>query len=224
MGRDKEVYQSVVDKQNMEEDAMIESEYINNNLQLIQKEIEPHSKDIFEIISRDLQQGNIHEGGMMYMITLESYNRSLTYALELKQKVKPDYEQAYEIVDPNFDLDLVDWNNHEEVKKIPRVTVIKKIQTRKYHTINMYENRETNEITKIKEPLFEIPLLKTHILDSPLERGSHFVVVSNSVEGFLRKNRRTITRDINSKSTDSIEAGKPIIYNKQSRDNQGGSW
>jgi hypothetical protein len=224
MSREKEIYQSVVDKQSIEEDSIMESEYINNNLQLIQKEIEPHSKDIFEIISRDLQQGNIHEGGMMYMVSLESYHRSLTYASQLAQKIKPDYEQSYEVIDPSIDLSKVNWSNREEIENLKRVIITKKIQTRKYYTVENYEDKETQKMIEVKETVTEIPLLKNHILNSPLERGAHFVVVSNSVEGFLRKNRRTLTRDINSKNMDSIEAGKPIIYNKQSRENQGGSW
>jgi hypothetical protein len=217
---------NTIDRQNIEEDAMMEREYINDNLQLIQKEIEPHSKDFFEIISRDLQQGNIKEGGMMYLVTLESYHRALTYTKGLKQKLTKTKKDKYRIVDPKFDLKSIDWSDEDSVKTIPIIEVEKEIVKAVPKIVNTYRDNKTGKYIDVEEELEHIAFLKEHLLDSPLERGSHFVVVSNSVDGFLRKNRRTIAREVNAKSTDTLEQGKPIIMKNNRSDyfNSGGSW
>ena len=220
-------YQAQLDRNEIQEDSNFENDYINNNLQLIEKEIEPHSKNFFQIINRDLQQGNIHQGGMMYMTTLESYHRSLTYTKELKQKLPTDYIDEFEVIDPKVDIDIIDWKNHEEVKNIPKIKIRKTVEFKPVTIKRLYRDVEKNKIIEKTETIKEIYFLKEHILDSPLERGSHFIVVSNSVEGFLRKNRRTISREVNAKTTDSIEAGKPIIMKQNGRNdyfNGGGSW
>lgn len=220
-------YQAQINRDETIEDSNLENDYINNNLQLIEKEIEPHSKNFFHIINRDLQQGNIHQGGMMYMTTLESYHRSLTYTKELKQKLPVSYVDEYHIVDPKFDIDSVDWENPEEVKKIPTIKITQNIKFEPIRIERQYRDLNNKKIITRIETITEIDFLKEHILDSPLERGSHFIVVSNSVEGFLRKNRRTISREVNAKTTDSIEAGKPIIMKQNGRSdysNSGGSW
>lgn len=225
-----EDYESNIDQNNMQEDTEIERELINNNLQLIEKEIEPHSKDYFEIINRDLQQGNIREGGMMYMITLESYHRSLTYTIELKQKLSNPKQEEYYIIDPEFDINSIDWESKDEKeiekrKNIPKILMRYETKPTPIKIKRLYKNRK-NEVVEIEENIKEIGFLKSHILNSPLERGSHFIVVSNSVYGFLRKNRRTIAREVNAKTTDAVEAGKPIIMKNNRNDyfNSGGTW
>lgn len=220
-------YQQNVERSEQQEDFMNESEYINNNLQLIEKEIEPHSKEFFEIINRDLQLGNIRQGGMMYMITLESYHRSLTYTKELKQKMPKSKTYTYRIVDPFFVIpDNFNWEDHEQVKKIPTIEVTQEIKYDPVIVKKLYQDTKTGKIIEKEEQIKTIDFLKPHILNSPMERGSHFIIVSNSVEGFLRKNRRTISREVNAKTTDSIEAGKPVIIKKNGNDysNYGGSW
>lgn len=222
-----EDYQSKVDQNDSYDDMQNESDYINNNLQLIEKEIEPYTKDYFDIISRDLQQGNIKQGGMMYMITLESYHRSLTYTKGLKQKIPQTKTQEYEIVDPEFNIESVDWEDKEAVKNIPKIKVTCELRREPVIVTKVYDDLKNKKQVEKHIQLTEIDFLKPHILNSPLERSSHFIVLSNSVEGFLRKNRRTIAREVNAKTTDSIEAGKPIIMKNNSRGdyfNSGGAW
>jgi len=222
-----EYYQDQINRQNIDEDNSTESDYINNHLQLIEKEIEPHSKNFFQIVSRDLQLGNIGIGGGVVMTTLEGYHRSLTYTKEMKQKLPNSYEDTYEIVDPNFDIESIDWTDHEQVKKVPKIMVKQKIVFHPIKVKRIYKDIKTNKIIEKEEEIKEIDILKEHILDSPLERSAHFIVLSNSFGGFLRRRRGTISREVNAKSTDSIEAGKPIIMkNNSSRDynNYGGGF
>ena len=217
-----------IEKMEEQEDIAQEQEYIQDNIQLLHKKIEPHNSDNFKIISRNLQLGNFSEGGHMYQMILLSYERSITYTLTQKQRPRKAYTDTFYILDEKklAEYEKLDKKDHSAVKSFLEKNKVQKsleIAQKQYYVTNVYKNNDTGEIFEREDEVEELPFISEHIRDSPLERSSFHAVSSNSVGGFLRKNERTISREISSINKEAVEHTKPIIAKRdQYGDNNGG--
>ena len=218
-----------IEKMEEQEDIAQEQEYIQDNIQLLHKKIEPHNSNNFKIISRNLQLGNFSEGGHMYQMILLSYERSITYTLTQKQRPRKAYTDTFYVLDEKklAEFEKLDKKDHAVVKSFLEKNKVKnslEITQKQYYMTNVYKNNDTGEIFEREDEVDELPFISEHIRDSPLERSSFHAVSSNSVGGFLRKNERTISREISSVNKD-IEAEKPILMkNDKYGYNSGGNY